>query len=301
MTPIEFAPRSTDAGKAPTVRSHHLRRFDLVLDHIEEDLAGDLCLETLAQRAAISPFHFHRLFQAWSGETLNRYVRRRRLETAAGRLRYCPDEKITSISLNCGFSSPEAFARAFREHFGMPPSQWRCGGWAQWRQSSEPATGSLPASVRMIRQEPAQYLFMRARGAYSQSSGLLWDHFLPWVRSMGLGDQPLLLIGLDDPSITDPTQCRMDACVQLPSDWDLPNTRFPRRSTPARWIASLEYDGTSRDVGSGWKALLDRWLPQAPFDLGEGHFFQWHDPRDGPPDGTLIHCSLCMPVQPKVC
>jgi len=113
------------AAAQPTVRSHHLRRMEQVLDHIETHLAGDLSLERLADRAAFSPFHFHRLFLAWTGETLKEFVRRRRLESAAARLRHCPNEKVGSVSRGCGFASSEAFARAFREHFGMTPSQWR--------------------------------------------------------------------------------------------------------------------------------------------------------------------------------
>src|SRR5437868_886110 len=79
----------------PSLRSHHLPRMEQVLDHIETHLADDLSLERLADRAAISPFHFHRLFLAWTGETLKEFVRRRRLESAAGRLRHCPNEKVT--------------------------------------------------------------------------------------------------------------------------------------------------------------------------------------------------------------
>lgn len=291
-----------EACKAPTVLNHHVKRFDLVLDYIEQNLAGDLSLEALGQCAAISPFHFHRLFQAWAGETLSRFVRRRRLESAAGRLRYCTEEKITTISLNCGFSSPEAFARAFKEHFGITPSQWRNGGWMTWRAANiETPYATAAASVKVTRKEPAQYLFMRARGAYSQASSLLWDRFLPWVRSMGLGDQPLLFIGLDDPTITDPTLCRMDACVQLPPGWNAPYVRLARHNFPERWIATLEYDGESNAIGCGWNTLLNEWLPHAPFDMGEGHFFQWHDPLEGPPDSRLVQCKLCMPVKPRVC
>ena len=66
-----------------------------VVDFVDAHLDGVLSLERMATIAAMSPFHFHRLFHAWSGETLNEFVRRRRLDVAAGRLRHCPDEKIT--------------------------------------------------------------------------------------------------------------------------------------------------------------------------------------------------------------
>lgn len=285
--------------EAPAVRSHHVKRIEAVLDHIEHHLSEDLSLEALAEHAAISPFHFHRLFLAWTGETLNRFVRRRRLESAAGRLRHCPAEKITVISLNCGFASPEAFARAFREHFGMTPSQWRTGGWSRWRPAEAERWGPLPCRIDVKRHEEAEYVFMRARGDYAATSAELWDRFLPLVRGMGLSEQPLLFIGLDDPAITDPSLCRMDACVQLPTGWADPGLRLPRHRFPARWVATLHYDGPADSIGRGWHTLLNDWLPNAPFDMGEGHFFQRHDPREGPPDSRIVHCELCMPVQPR--
>jgi AraC family transcriptional regulator len=286
-------------AEAPVMRSHHARRIEAVLDHIQQHLSDDLSLEALAERAAISPFHFHRLFQAWTGETLNRCVRRLRLESAAGRLRHCPAEKITVISLNCGFASPEAFARAFREHFGMTPSQWRTGGWSSWRHVANEPWPPLPCRIEVKRHDEAEFLFMRARGHYAGTCADLWGRFLPWVHRMGLGDQPLICIGLDDPAITEPALCRMDACVQVPTAWQDSGLRLPRHRFPARWVATLHYDGPADDIGRGWHTLLNDWLPHAPFDMGEGHFFQRYDPREGVPDSQLVRCELCMPVQPR--
>ncbi len=68
--------------------------------------------------AHFSPFHFHRLFAAWTGETLGDYLRRRRVEQAALRLRSQPRLSVLEAALGVGFGSGEAFARAFRQHFG---------------------------------------------------------------------------------------------------------------------------------------------------------------------------------------
>jgi AraC family transcriptional regulator len=277
-----------------------VHRIEAVLDYVDEHLAGDLNLETLAQMAAISPFHFHRLFLSWTGETLKCFVRRRRLESAAGRLRHCPDEKITFIALNCGFASPEAFARAFRDHFGMTPSQWRSGGWNGWgTAASDPGHGTMPYPIEVKRWEPVEYLFMRARGCYATTSADLWDRFLPNVHSLGLGNQPLAFFGLDDPAIAGTSNCRMDACVQVPPGWSDPGVRMLRHRFEARWIASLTFDGPSRDIGLGWDALLTEWLPDSNFSMGEGYFFERYHPHEGTPGCPLVRCELCMPVQPR--
>lgn len=281
------------------VRGHHVHRIEAVLDHIDEHLADDLRLETLAGVAAISPFHFHRLFLSWTGETLNTFVRRRRLESAAGRLRHCPTEKITYIALNCGFASPEAFARAFRDHFGMTPTQWRSGGWNGWRTAANDRCKPLPARVEVKREGPVEYLFMRGRGDYATAARELWERFLPVVHSLGLSGQPLAFIGLDDPAIAGQAHCRMDACVELPPDWKDPGARQPRHRFGARWLATLQYDGPARDITQGWQTLLADWLPDSPFTMGEGHFFERYDPHEGTPGSPLVRCELCMPVQQR--
>lgn len=283
----------------PTLRSHHVRRIELVSNHIEDHLPEDLTLNTLAGLAAISPFHFHRLFQAWSGETLKEFVRRRRLESAAGRLRHCPEEKVTSISLSCGFASPEAFARAFRDHFGMAPSQWRSGGWRCRAAANDSGAAGMPR-VEVRRHEEAEFVYLRAQGDYAHTAASLWARFLPWVHSLGLGGQPLLFIGLDDPDITPAAQCRMDACVQLPADWVDPGLRLARRRLPARWVATLRHEGPAGEIGQAWHQLLNGWLPDAAFCMGEGHFYERYDPAHGSPGSPFVRCELCMPVAPRV-
>lgn len=282
----------------PSLRSHHLRRMEHVLDHIETHLSEDLSLDRLADLAAFSPFHFHRLFLAWTGETLKEFVRRRRLESAAGRLRHCPNEKVTAVSLNCGFASPEAFARAFREHFGMTPSQWRSGGWVAWRTPADDGWRGRHFRVEVRHIEARECLYMRARGDYESHAHALWSRFIPWVESLGLAGQPMLAMGLDDPAITPASNCRMDACVELPSRWNDPGLRAMRRSLPAQRTACLLFEGPAADIGHGWESLLSDWLPGSPFRLGQGHFYERYDGREGLPGSERVRCELCMPVEP---
>jgi AraC family transcriptional regulator len=70
-----------------------------VVEHIDRHLDEPLELETLAGVAHFSPFHFHRLFSAWMGETLGEYVRRRRLEIAAQRLISQPAVPVLQVAL----------------------------------------------------------------------------------------------------------------------------------------------------------------------------------------------------------
>jgi AraC family transcriptional regulator len=113
-------------------RAWYTAHVNRVVDYIDAHLAEPLDLETLAEVAHFSPWHFHRLFQALTGETAADRVRRRRLETAAARLLASPPESALSIALDVGFGSAEVFTRAFRAHFGVTPTAWRRGGYRAW-------------------------------------------------------------------------------------------------------------------------------------------------------------------------
>ena len=106
-------------------RVEYTARINRVLDHIEAHLDQPLRLRELAAIAHLSPFHFHRVFGAMTGETVSRLVQRLRLEKAAMQLRSLPAKPVTDVALDCGFSGSSAFARAFREGFGTSPSAWR--------------------------------------------------------------------------------------------------------------------------------------------------------------------------------
>lgn len=67
-------------------RNEYIHRINRVVDYIEAHLDDEHSLETLSQVAHFSPFHFHRIFKALTGETVNNYVKRIRLQKAGSML-----------------------------------------------------------------------------------------------------------------------------------------------------------------------------------------------------------------------
>ena len=102
-------------------------RMNTAIDYIEDNLAGEIDLNEVANIACCSMFHFQRMFFAIIGVTPAEYVRRRRLTLAARELSSA-NAKVIDVALKYGYNSPEAFARAFQNVHGINPKAARATG-----------------------------------------------------------------------------------------------------------------------------------------------------------------------------
>ena len=115
--------RQLPATRAAT-RRELVRRLHQARDFMRAQLAGRLALPDIAREACLSPFHFHRSFRTFFGETPHQYVVRLRLDRAADRLRRSV-APVTDVALEVGFDSPAHFSRAFRRRFRCTPQEFR--------------------------------------------------------------------------------------------------------------------------------------------------------------------------------
>ncbi|MFE9444162.1 GlxA family transcriptional regulator [Streptomyces sp. NPDC006602] len=106
---------------AQTAQREPLRE---VQQWITEHPADDLSVESLAERARLSPRHFARAFRTETGMTPGRYVDRVRLEHAR-RLLEDTGDGVEEISRACGYGTPEAMRRAFLKALGAAPAEYR--------------------------------------------------------------------------------------------------------------------------------------------------------------------------------
>jgi AraC family transcriptional regulator len=115
----------------------YIARINTVMDYIHANLNQPLSLKELAKVANFSPYHFHRIFHGITGETLNNFIQRLRIERAASMLIGNPRRSITEIAFDYGFSSSASFARLFKEMYGMSASQWRAGGYNKFSKINQ--------------------------------------------------------------------------------------------------------------------------------------------------------------------
>jgi AraC family transcriptional regulator len=295
-------------------RVEYERRVHRVMTYIDRHLDEPLDLESLAAVAHFSAFHFHRLFRAWTGETLGDYLRRRRVETGALRLLTQPRSTVLEVALAVGFGSGEAFARAFKLRFGVTPSAWREErNPDQADRSLDQAVGSVdfdhgfPATpwtedtpmttVSLIDLPPTPVAYRRYTGPYGQPVARFWmERMAPWMAENDLFGRERYGIAHDDPTIADPAQCRYDACVSL--DPAVVVSGAPMRTVlPGGRYACTRFEGTVDEIDAAWQRMLVGWLPASGLQLDARPLLE-HYPIESRFDAAtgVFDCNICIPV-----
>ncbi|OUM01280.1 AraC family transcriptional regulator [Variovorax sp. JS1663] len=314
-------------------RQTYVARINRVIDHIDAHLGDPLDLATLAGVAHFSAWHFHRVFQAMTGETLADRVRRRRLEVAAARLLGLPPEPVLAIALDVGFGSAPVFTRAFSAHFGSTPTQWRRGafrGWAErhrvalskihqadskshqavlaafrqdersWPRGHVPYPGDSDMKVELKTVPPVRVAYMRHVGPYGESNiPRLWQRFAAWCGEQGLMAPRRTMYGLshDNPDVTPPEKCRYDACVEVDEGFR-PGGEIGVQTIAGGRHACCEFSGPPAEIHQAWMRLCE-WLPDSGWQAADGPPLEIYG-RDFVMDEATgaFSCTLCMPVRP---
>jgi AraC-like DNA-binding protein len=120
-----YRQRGISGGRSRPATSelHHeqMRRTALLLS---TRFAEDLSLDAIARAVHSSPYHLARVFRRKSGLSIHQYRHRLRLREALQRLAE-GNTDLTGLALELGFSSHSHLTDAFRQAFGVPPSEYR--------------------------------------------------------------------------------------------------------------------------------------------------------------------------------
>jgi len=107
-----------------STREELRRRLSIAAAVIHARLGERLSIAEIASEACLSPFHFHRAFASFFGETPHRYLTRLRLERARALLRGS-ERSVMDVARDCGFESLGSFTTLFTKRFGVPPARFR--------------------------------------------------------------------------------------------------------------------------------------------------------------------------------
>lgn len=120
------------------ITEEYLKRINQSILHIEENLSRDLSLNHVADIACFSPFHFHRIFKAITNETLNAFIKRRRVEKSAAVLMRNEATSVTEVATMFGFKSTSSFSRAFKQYYEISPLAFRKASPSKYSKIRQP-------------------------------------------------------------------------------------------------------------------------------------------------------------------
>jgi len=262
-----------------TTTRDYRERINRVIFHIEAHLGEPLNLEALAKVAHFSPYHFHRIFSAFTGEPLAAFIRRLRLERAAERLLHL-DAPVTEIALGAGYETPSAFTRAFAGHFGVSPTEYR--------QRHEPVSllGArllaltnpvedmiMTPDIRTI--DPMPVLFVRRTGPYHQAAGEAFGVLCQFAGPRGLLGPASRMIGIshDDPHVAEESKFRYDACVTIDREVK-PEGEVGRKTIAGGKYAVFLHAGSYEQFQRTYDQIFKAWLPASGENLREEPCFE---------------------------
>jgi AraC family transcriptional regulator len=266
----------------PDQENLYLQRLNAVIGYIRENLTEDLSLQTLAQVAGFSPFHFHRIFKSLTDETVNEMVTRFRLERAAVLLRASPRLTLTAAAFECGFQSVSVFSRTFKKYFGLTARQWDRQSPLKNSKNGQVLDGFPRYTIEnlsdmaeraefevRIRSLPAQRLaYTRVQDAYSQFSQVVqaYQRLINWYCARGGTFEKTTLYGMsqDDPEVTPLKLCRFDWCLSVPTNWQAAGA-VSVTDFPACQVATIRCTGDLSQEDRAIQYLFRYWLPRSRY------------------------------------
>ncbi|TPN01355.1 AraC family transcriptional regulator [Mesorhizobium sp. B2-1-3A] len=266
---------------------------------VESHLPEAISLDDVAQSSGVSRFHVTRAFGAATGRSVMGYMRARRLTEAARRLAGgAPD--ILSVALDAGYSSHEAFTRAFREQFGTTPEMVRARGSTKTLDLVEPIlmdqsflSALEPPRFETSRPLPIAGLGERYTCETSAAIPMQWQRFGPYIGNIP-GETGDVAYGVcangDDAGNFDYV-----AGVEVTDFSDRPR-ELSRVRIPAQKYAVFAHREHISTIRRTVNTIWNKWLPASGHEIADAPEFERYgpefDPRSG--DGGL---EIWVPIK----
>ncbi|MFD4373897.1 GyrI-like domain-containing protein [Streptomyces sp. NPDC058486] len=281
-----------------------------LVDLVEEHLAEELDAQGLAGEIGTTEHHLRRMFSSLAGMPLSEYVRRRRMTVAAADVVRGEDD-LLSIAVRHGYSSTEAFGRAFRAVHGAGPGDVRRDGGPLRTQPQLrfhlTVEGSTPMDTRLVERPAFRLIGHAARVPliHEGANPHIQRHIaaLPpeeHVRLKSLGDtepKGLLQVSDDlDPDSTEGSELTYLHGVAVSQDTPAPDDLDAIEVPAGRWAVFRTSGPHPQALQTAWAATATEWFPSNPWRLRPGPSIVAVLERAE--DFTTATCELWLPVEP---
>lgn len=301
-------------------QKEYICRINKVLDYVENHLDEELNLQQLADVANFSAFHFHRIFAAFTGETLNSYVKRKRVEKAGSLLLKNPDETVSEIAWQSGFNNTSVFCRNFKERFKMSAREFRetrlnenSKNGQLKSKNGKPAASGLDYVCRVqkiknggfmnskiaIKDMPELKLVYCTHKGPFYLIGQAYGKLMKWAGPRGLLTTPNLktvTVYHDDPTVTEMDKVRQSACITVDREIK-PEGEFGNLSVPAGKYVVGSFEISDKEFEQAWNSVC-LWLSESGYQPSDGLPYElYHNDHEQHPQRKFI-VDICVPVKP---
>jgi AraC family transcriptional regulator len=214
----------------------------------------------------MSAYHFHRVYRALMGETVQTTMRRVRLVLAADRLAG-GGESVACIAQSAGYESPQAFARAFRSYTRSTPGEYR-------RRHRHVGIAARPcfavgdfATIDFV-DEPVREVFALRHDGSVATIPCSVRRFWQWQLRRALLPRVRYNLGIVYPDTADPRGFRYFTAVVA----DAPDRVIDdatRLTLPGGRYARYALHGPASLIAPAFRALQGDWLPRSGFALDD--------------------------------
>lgn len=285
-----------------------------LVDQIEENLAEEINIVSLAESFDMSPWHFQRLFKSLVGDTLGGYIRGRRL-TKAVQLLLNSELGIIDVAFSVGFNSHEAFTRSFKSYFALSPKSFRKNKPAILLSEKPQLTMELfDHLLQGIEREPS--INQRNEQTIVGFETTIPSPFIsnekycdllytPWTNLIERQTEvqnriPQTFYRLTISRSGSFVEDRLDYIAGVPATSlsRLPNGMVSYQF-PEQLVAMFDvFSGTEDTVAKTVDYIYGYWLPNSPYSRGQGNDYELFENVSSFEDPNL-HSKYVIPIVPK--
>ena len=252
----------------------YIQRINKVVAYINDHLDESLDLKTLAEVAALSEFHFHRVFKALKGESIGAHISRLRIEAAARLLRYSA-LSIEDIAFNIGYEAPAALSKAFKNQYGITPTQYRTNKDIYIMKKEIINPDLALKAPKIMELEPKNLIYVALTGKYGTLDyGKAYEQLWAVVKSQKLFTKGIesICVSYDDPKITEASLQRSEVSLAIHKPAH-PEGEVSCKTLAGGKYAVFFYQGSYSHLSAVYDAAM-RWVIDSEYEVREEPTFE---------------------------
>ncbi|GAL87263.1 hypothetical protein MYP_4493 [Sporocytophaga myxococcoides] len=301
-------------------------RINKVIDYIKAHLDEDLSLEKLSEISTFSKFHFHRIFKALTGQTVNNFIRNARIERSVFYLNHDPSSTIADIAFRSGFSNQASFYRTFKDIHQIKPTDFRdhkrkenskiCEKDSNNRNLQEQIQSYLATRIYNLKEinmdkgksiqieikdlSELHVVYIRNLSIHmhdSETFGKMIEALLKWALPKGLVNFPetkVLTVYRSNPN--DKGIIQADVCLTVPDEIEGEGIIGKTILTGGKY-AVIHKEATLAECFTTWDYVFKEWFPSNGYQPDNRNFYINHlnEPEKHPQKLHIF--DMCIPIR----